>query len=152
MKVSIFLEDRKVSTGKALPVEAICGGIEHLPEGRKFFHWAEAQAEDEIEGVDVLVTGISYGINRRRYDLSSGYAIKARLTEKNTIIPYLRKSEGKEVQAIKTEDGVPICDYWPIVVRTWIDEPKLEEKQTKSVQKDFSYFVVHTNERDIFHE
>ncbi len=126
MEINIYLEDRKVSAGKSLPVEAICGGQEHLPEGRKFFHWAPGQPDDDIEGEDILVTGIEYGIGHRRYDLSSGYALKVRLTPKNVLIPYLQKAQGREIEVIK-KNGISANAFWPLVVRIW-EEPKPVEK------------------------
>lgn len=145
MEVKLFLEDRTVTAGRALPVEAICQGREYIPESRKFFSWAPGQSSDDIEGKDILVTGISYGVGYKQYDLSAGYAIKARLTPRNVIIPYLRKAVGREPQAIKV-DGTPMCEFWPVIVRVW-EETKLEEpvKKENSFTDNLSYFAEYDN-------
>lgn len=144
MEVKLFLEDRTVSAGKALPVEAICQGNEHIPEGRKFFNWAPGQASDDIEGKDILVTGVSYGVDRKRYDLSAGYAIKARLTPKNVIIPYLRKSRGREINATKSDHGY---EFWPVIVRIWE-----EIKPVKKIDSSTDNLSFYAAEYDNFDE
>lgn len=123
MNISLILVDKKVTPGKALPREAICGGEEFLPESKDWFSWAPAQPDDNIEGHEILVTGLSYGIGNWEYNLSSGYALKARLTSKNVIIPCLRKAKGKETTITKTKEGLANNEYWPILVKIWTDKP-----------------------------
>ena len=119
MKISIYLKNMKISSGKTIPSSVICKGQEFIPEGYKYLRLVQGQSSDKIEGEDVLITGISYGIGQRRYDLSSGYAIEAKLTSKNLLIPKLRKAEGKEIEITHDKNGMPNNVFWPIVVRTW---------------------------------
>jgi hypothetical protein len=133
MEISILLKDNKITTGKGLPIEAICKGQKFLPTGKKFLYWAPAQPEDDIEGHEILVTGTSYIIAHRQYDLESGYAIKATLTPKNVVIPKLRVARGKEIGVIKDQNNQPINGYWPIIVKRpkALIEPKNLEQPSK---------------------
>jgi hypothetical protein len=127
MEISIFLKDRKVTPGRSLPVSAICKGKEYLPKGKKWFPWIQGHPADDVEGEDVLVTGVSYSIGKRRYDLSSGYAVVAKLTPKCVLVPHLRKAQGREVTVKKTQEGLANNTFWPVIVRTWTDKPEPEE-------------------------
>lgn len=111
--------DKTIKSHEALPAEAICKGQEFIPEGFKFFYFGEASPNDDIEGNEILITGDSYSIGYNKYDLSSGYALKAILTPSNMIVPKLRKAVGSETGVIKSKRGNAINDYWPVLVRTW---------------------------------
>jgi len=136
MEISLFLINEKITAGRVVPAKVICEGKQFLQKGKKFYHWAPAQPDDDIKGHDVLVTGVAYGINHRKYDLSSGYALKVRLTPKNILIPYLRIAKGKEIEILKDKNGIPNNAYWPIIVKTWKEIPIiLDECATKTKTK-----------------
>lgn len=81
----------------------------------------------DIDGREVIITGQSYIINSRTYDLGiSNYGLKALLTKNNRVIPMLRKAIGSERGLIRDRDRQPINVVWPILVRLWEKEPKPE--------------------------
>lgn len=121
MKVSIVLSDGSyINPQQYMSPSNLFSGGEDIK--LKYLRWASAQPDDDLEGRDVLVSGKEYAVGHRRYDLSSGYALKVKLTPNNILVPLLRKARGKETEVTRDRNGFPSNEYWPIVVRIWNDD------------------------------
>jgi len=139
MDISIvLLNDKQVNSGQRIPVSAMHTGKELIPPERSSCYLFPGSPSDEIEGKDILIFGKEYIIGHRRYDLASGYAIRARLTPKLTLIPRLRKAVGKETEIIRDSNKFPANEYWPVIERIW-EKYELIQKTTTIPNHAFDF-------------
>jgi len=106
---------RQVTPGYSLPSCCIIRDKDIAP-GRRYFKLHKGKSDlSEIDGKDVLITGLEYIIGHRRYDLQAGFGLKARLTSNFTLIPHLRQARGREVNITKDPNGVGNNGHWPAI-------------------------------------
>ena len=112
-------ENHRAVVGRSLPSSAVIRKEDTYTDRRYFKLMSGLSDFSDMEVQDCLLIGTEYIINNRRYDLASGYAIKAKVTPAFQVIPELRKAKGREINVIKDEDGRGILDRWPVIVRVW---------------------------------
>ena len=96
-----------------------------LPEGTKatFFTLEEGHTIEELKGQEIIIKAHSYCINKKVYELTECFGIKAILFG-NKVFPILRSSKGRErdvflkkkrISRFETiTEGEP-NNYWPII-------------------------------------
>lgn len=123
MYIDVVTKDNhRISANRAIPGASILRSKKTHPT-RRYFTMQPGRIDlTEEDGPECLVIGTEYIINNRRYDLATGYGIKARITTGYNIVPELRDSKGKERVVIKDKNNKAATPKWPIVQRIWSEE------------------------------
>jgi len=121
MNIAIRTNKKYYETDKEIAHECISGNVV-LDEILIL-----AAGEINPQGEEVLISGVDYVINNKRYDLSTGYAIKAVLCD-GFIIPKLRRATMSERYAFVRRISEPhkeeqvlgeVVEFWPDVKKIW---------------------------------
>jgi hypothetical protein len=131
MQISLILETgKRINPGDKVPLDAIIGNTSEHPNKHKIV--LNEVPNDLREKPNVLIRGKSYIINKRHYDLDSGYALRASLTQDGMLTPVLRDARGAErriFQKVEQDNRhVPkkrvgsINEVWPEIERIWKDD------------------------------
>ena len=116
MNIAILYEEKKIANpGNSISSEYVIRA-ELCPDRNwfKLFPGMYQEHIEEAQGEEILIAGIEYIINYRRYPLK-GYGIKCLLTEDYSLIPILRKAKGREIKICQNLGYEPEESYWPII-------------------------------------
>jgi len=121
MRITLVHEDNAYGCGEILPKECMVSKNAHGPA-------VLLEAEQNPKGEDIVLTGVRYYINKKEYDLSSGYGIEAVIRD-DQVIPKLRRAKGEERYALthmvkkgprqKPERIGVMLEWWPAVTKLW---------------------------------
>ena len=121
MRIVLINDEEAYEVGDIIPNSCIVSEAIHGPS-------VLLDAEQNPEGEDIVLIGKSYYINKKQYDLASGYGIEAVIRD-DQIIPKLRRAKGEERYALtrmvkkgpryeKERIGV-MNEWWPSIKKLW---------------------------------